>query len=371
MAASSAEAPAAKAKRVKKLQASVPFTVPKALARRGNPAPPYDSEATAQRVPVHEVRAGKVPQSLREAATASGLIHRPELPDEFAHAVHRQGRPLADKMMRKTTRTLINKGVRFGSGGFDQGAVEEVQEEQALKLRPYTDTELRSAFTVFDLNGNDYIDAAELTHIFAQMGEMPSENEISAMILLCDPRGEGQVNFDDFLNIFANPAESLRNVNVKAIKHLLPRRKIDFDIRDPLGLVLEEKWKLKEVSLMVVEVRKGSQSHDAGVRNGWKILFLEDEVVKSERDFEKRIQKLEKSADPDEDEDDKKPKGRGKGKKEEAPDPNAEAKPKKQMKYDYSITFAVLAGADDSSSEEEEEDEDDDDILEDEEEDDA
>merc|ERR1719482_475319 len=132
--------------------------------------------------------------------------------------------------MKRATEALVKKGVRFGSGGYDPEEVDVDPDAQnkGLKIRLYTDQELRQAFGVFDLNGNDYIDAAELRHIFAQIGEMPSDNEISAMILLCDPRGEGTVNFDDFLNVFANPVESLRNANIRGLKHLLPRKKIGF-----------------------------------------------------------------------------------------------------------------------------------------------
>merc|ERR1719201_2434616 len=195
------------------------------------------------RVPEMYIRPGPMPPSLRQAADAAGLTFKPQLPDSLAHATHRQGRPRAEKLMRHTTEELVKKGVRFGTGEFDpvEDAADKGKEEKALVIRPFLEKEIRQAFNTYDLDGNDFIDAAELRHIFAQIGEMPSDNEISAMILLCDPRGEGTVNFDDFLNVFANPADALRNANVKGIKHLLPRKKIDLDIRDPLGITLEEK----------------------------------------------------------------------------------------------------------------------------------
>lgn len=353
MAASSGNAVAKKSRRK---VAKSPWKTPNLLPDVGHPAPPFDSEETAHRVVEHEVIPARVPQRLRQAASAAGLTQKPELPDAFRHAVQKQGRPHAATMMKHATESLVQKGVRFGSGGFDpeEEALDPDAEEKTLKIRLHTDQELRQAFTIFDLNGNDYIDAAELRHIFAQIGEMPSDNEISAMLLLCDPRGEGCVNFDDFLNVFANPADALRNANVKGIKHLLPRKKIDFDIRDPLGLVLEEKVRLKDVSLMVVDVRKGSQSYDAGVKAGWKVISLEGFPLVSQKDFEARLTKIENQAKPD-DEEDLGPnggkKGRGKG--------GAAAKPvaKPPIKWDYSIVFAILAGVGDSSSEEQEEEE--------------
>lgn len=341
MATSSTDPP--KPRKIKKAQAPVPFRTPHALPRHPSPIPPWDSDEVQRRVPHHAVRPAEIPTTLKKAADAAGLTFKPELPDVFRHAVHRQGRPHAEKMMRRTTEGLVKKGVRFGSGGFDpeDDHVFDDGSTKKLKLRPYSDQELREAFKCFDLNGNDYVDVSELTHIFAQMGEMPTENEISAMILLCDPRGDGAVNFDDFLNIFSNPAEALRTANIKGIKHLLPRKTIDFDIRDPLGLVLEEKYKLKTISLLVEEVRRNSQAHDAGVKNGWKVVLLEGSPVLSEKDFENRISKLERSLDPEPD------KGKGRG---NAPPEPAIKQPKK---YTYSIVFAVLPGIDDTSSEEE------------------
>lgn len=363
MAASSGDGAAkATVKKVRKKEAKLPFKTPHSLARAGHPEPPYDSEETRHRLEEHIVKPGRVPNTLRQAAEAAGFTTKSELPDVFQHAVHKQGRPHAEKLMRRTTEALVKKGVRFG--GYDPTEEKAGADAQkaGLKIRLYTDQELRQAFGVFDLNGNDYIDAAELRHIFAQIGEMPTDNEISAMILLCDPRGEGTVNFDDFLNVFANPADALRNANIKGIKHLLPRKKIDFDIRDPLGLVLEDKVRLKDTSVFVMDVRKGSQSQEGGVKAGWKVISLEGDPVTSTKDFETRLTIIEKQAKPEEEEDedgkDKKgKKGRGKGAaKDEKPGE------KKQIKWDYSIIFEVLAGVGDSSSsdsfqEEEEEEE--------------
>lgn len=345
-------------KKSKKIVGKVPFSVPHGLPKHPHPTPPGEPEDIITRRPDHVVRPAAVPAQLALAAHAAGLTYKPELPDAFRHAVQRQGRPGAERMMRKATTAMIKKGVRFGSGGFDPDDDDlEDTGEKELVARPYSEKELRQAFTLFDLDGNDYIDVAELQHIFAQIGEMPSDNEISAMILLCDPRGDGTVNFDDFLNIFSNPAESLRHVNLKGLKHLLPRRKVDFDVRDPLGLVLEERVRLKDISLVVVEVRKGGQAQDAGVKNGWKVITLEGQPVASEKDFEAKIKKLESGAEEEDEEEENLGiaalggKGRGKG------DPKAKAAPKSGKvdagKYDYSIVFEVLAGADSSSSSEE------------------
>merc|ERR1712190_680007 len=80
---------------------------------------------------------------------------------------------------------------------------------------------LRKAFQVFDIDKNDFVGAKELKHLFAQIGEMPKDAEIDGMIHLCDGRGEGMVSFEDFINVFSNPAESLRSVDVASLKEVV------------------------------------------------------------------------------------------------------------------------------------------------------
>lgn len=340
MAASSAAAP----KKARKVVAKTPFRQPASLPRHVKPPPPEEGEEMYNRVPEMYIRPGPMPPSLRQAADAAGLTFKPQLPDSLAHATHRQGRPRAEKLMRHTTEELVKKGVRFGTGEFDpvEDAADKGKEEKELVIRPFLEKEIRQAFNTYDLDGNDFIDAAELRHIFAQIGEMPSDAEISAMILLCDPRGDGTVNFDDFLNVFSNPAESLRNANIRGLKHLLPRKKIGFDIRDELGLTLQEKTRLKDTSLIVQEIRKGSQAQENGVKSGWKVLELEGEVVCKEKDFETKLKQIERGSAPDDDEPGALKSLNKKG--------GGDAEKKKQVKYDYSILFEVLPGAGDSSS---------------------
>merc|ERR1712151_1031086 len=84
---------------------------------------------------------------------------------------------------------------------------------------------LRKAFVCFDLDKNDMVGAKELRHIFSQLGENPKDEEIDGMIRLCDEKGQGQVAFEDFLAIFANPGESLRTVNVHDLKEVVLGKK--------------------------------------------------------------------------------------------------------------------------------------------------
>lgn len=350
MASSSADPPA-KPKIPRRAQAKHPFKVPVVPPRNEKPPMPEETEEIKYRAPAHAIRPGPVPQQLRQAAEAAGLVYKPELPDAFRHAAGRQKKPAAEKLMRSTTQRLHAKGVTFGSGGFDPEDVEEAAKEQKpLVHRKYTDAVLRKTFTTFDINGSDSVSIDELRHVFALIGEMPSENELKAMICLCDPRGDGVVNFDDFLNVFGNPQDTLRNVDRHAIKHLLPQKRISFDIRDPMGLTLEERIQFKQLNIVVADVRKGSQAHDEQVKVGWKVRLLDGIPVASVKEFDAHIAKIEKAleeATAARAAQKKKgsQKGGGRGQEESQA---------QQLKYDYEITFAFEPGTEVSSSSEEE-----------------
>ncbi|KAF5833502.1 calmodulin-like protein [Dunaliella salina] len=61
--------------------------------------------------------------------------------------------------------------------------------------------ELREAFKVFDRDGNGYISAAELRHVMTNLGEKLSEQEVEEMIREADVDNDGQVNYDEFVNM--------------------------------------------------------------------------------------------------------------------------------------------------------------------------
>lgn len=80
------------------------------------------------------------------------------------------------------------------------------------------DAMLRRAFNQFDLDKNEVVGVKELKHLFAQLGDSPKDSELDGMIQLCDVRGDGAVQFEDFLAIFGSPSESLRGVDVEALQ---------------------------------------------------------------------------------------------------------------------------------------------------------
>ncbi|KAJ3123441.1 calmodulin-like 3 [Physocladia obscura] len=86
------------------------------------------------------------------------------------------------------------------------GAIEfdEFIDLMARKMREVdSEEELRSAFKVFDEDGNGFISAQELRHVMASMGENLSDGDIAAMLNDYDVNGDGQIDYNEFLAMMA------------------------------------------------------------------------------------------------------------------------------------------------------------------------
>eukprot|EP00804_Cyclotella_cryptica_P028941 CCRYP_012374-RA/>CCRYP_012374-RA protein AED:0.62 eAED:0.14 QI:0/0/0/1/1/0.5/2/0/195 len=62
----------------------------------------------------------------------------------------------------------------------------------------FTIEDIKKAFTLFDLDKNGYIGAAELRHSLIFMGEHVTDEEVDMMISMLDMNGDGQVSFNEF-----------------------------------------------------------------------------------------------------------------------------------------------------------------------------
>lgn len=58
------------------------------------------------------------------------------------------------------------------------------------------DQEIQEAFRVIDTDGNGFISAAELSHVFASLGKKLTDEEIDEMIREVDIDGDGQINYE-------------------------------------------------------------------------------------------------------------------------------------------------------------------------------
>jgi Ca2+-binding EF-hand superfamily protein len=69
-------------------------------------------------------------------------------------------------------------------------------------FKKYSQDELRAAFRQFDQDGSGYIQANELESIMQKMGRRCNKAEIDAMVKSLDKSGDGQIGFDEFVQLF-------------------------------------------------------------------------------------------------------------------------------------------------------------------------
>lgn len=84
-----------------------------------------------------------------------------------------------------------------GTISFDEFAVLMSEKMRILD----TESDVRDAFRVFDVNGNGFISAHELLHVVTNLGEKLTETEANEMIRIADSDGDGLINYTDFINM--------------------------------------------------------------------------------------------------------------------------------------------------------------------------
>ncbi|CAL9137815.1 unnamed protein product [Musa acuminata var. zebrina] len=65
----------------------------------------------------------------------------------------------------------------------------------------WQDEELKEAFKVFDNDQNGYISASELRNVMMNLGEKLTDEEVDQMIREADLDGDGQVNYEEFVQM--------------------------------------------------------------------------------------------------------------------------------------------------------------------------
>lgn len=71
------------------------------------------------------------------------------------------------------------------------------------KLREY-----RDAFSLFDKDGNGYLTKEELGHVMHQLGQWARMEELQEMLCEIDTDGDGNVSFEEFVEILLNITDS-------------------------------------------------------------------------------------------------------------------------------------------------------------------
>ena len=89
----------------------------------------------------------------------------------------------------------------------------------ADKLTPAEVAEIRKAFSVFDVDGDENITSKELADVMRSFGLNPSEDELMDMINKFDTDGDGLISFPEFLEMMA-PNENDKYLQLKSALQL-------------------------------------------------------------------------------------------------------------------------------------------------------
>lgn len=79
------------------------------------------------------------------------------------------------------------------------------------KLREY-----RDAFSLFDKDGNGYLTKEELGHVMHQLGQWARMEELQEMLAEIDTDGDGNVSFEEFVEILLNMTNNADSVSLTA-----------------------------------------------------------------------------------------------------------------------------------------------------------
>eukprot|EP00929_Paragymnodinium_shiwhaense_P120749 TRINITY_DN92786_c0_g1_i1.p1 TRINITY_DN92786_c0_g1~~TRINITY_DN92786_c0_g1_i1.p1 ORF type:complete len:250 (-),score=62.25 TRINITY_DN92786_c0_g1_i1:103-852(-) len=175
----------------------------------GNPTL-VDEDDVIDRYDEVNVQLGPVPKFMSHTDAA-----RKTLPSTYTGNLRHAG-----DVGGKKARRLLKSTAKRMDANVKEAAVERPEPPEIGSVK-FEDFQIRKVFNILDLDKNGVIDAAELRHVFAQLGEMPNEAHLNGMINMCDPRGEGVVAYEDFSQVFLNPVEALRNVNAAELKAVL------------------------------------------------------------------------------------------------------------------------------------------------------
>jgi len=78
------------------------------------------------------------------------------------------------------------------------------QADPPMLTREFTEQEIlefKDAFAMFDIDGGGTIDTDELKQVLTELGDTPTDEEIQEMITMIDENGDGEIDFDEFLNL--------------------------------------------------------------------------------------------------------------------------------------------------------------------------
>ena len=69
------------------------------------------------------------------------------------------------------------------------------------KFQKRSEDEIRSAFDMFDQNGDGFVDFNELKAIFVSLGQELTDDEVESMLKSADSNGDGKISYEEFREI--------------------------------------------------------------------------------------------------------------------------------------------------------------------------
>ena len=126
-----------------------------------------------------------------------GTITREELAGVFSSLGHPVGQDALDEYMARATGSRT--GTTISLAQFIAAM------ERLAAAAPSDEDEVRSAFDVFDHDGDGYIDAAELRRVLSAYGETLTDAELDTLMADADANGDGRIDYDDFKAMMAAP----------------------------------------------------------------------------------------------------------------------------------------------------------------------
>jgi len=103
--------------------------------------------------------------------------------------------------------TMIKEVDADGNGTIDFSefmsmmALSAKADREAVKKAPEDTVELRTAFKLFDLNSDGYIDTSELKHIVHTLGNEVSDEEAADILRENDLNGDGKIDYEEFVKM--------------------------------------------------------------------------------------------------------------------------------------------------------------------------
>ncbi|XP_070538755.1 calmodulin-like [Ptychodera flava] len=109
---------------------------------------------------------------------------------------------LGQNPTKEELQEMINEVDADGTGTINLKVFLAMMEKKMSEQDP--DEQLRAAFRAFDKDGDGFIGAQELRNVMANLGEKMTEEEIEEMIREADTDGNGQVDYEEFVQMMTS-----------------------------------------------------------------------------------------------------------------------------------------------------------------------